>query len=531
MAATVEEDGEERSELKQPEPNQSPADEPELVFKTEEAEDTAPNARADLSDDADELSDDVKHGSTSPSSKSVVKKAPKALHPSAVAVFKDWFFSNTQCPYPDQKTKKLLCDQTGASLRQCDTWFINARRRHATTDKIVRGFQEWAARHLQGLSTETVLSDSAPAMPVRKKRHIEGGFPPDHPLASTQAWMEQWMAEMAAARLEPPHMQVYPYTEMSHARQHRSFEPSGHTAAQRNPFAPERDAAPHLARASRRDASAVAAAEAEGKLWTDGLPSYTELHKWLSRSTSPQPQPLRRLMPGSEGDSTYSSESDYGLSSHAGHNSVYSGQGSGWQTPQHAYAPAQQGDRSPPSLSLLLGPAGGQNASILKRPLSPPIFPSRRFPSDPSGNSTTGRFPSDPGPTRPSSLAATGRRPASMDSRTAGPGAAGDELRASARNAIVAKQRWLDSLSDSADDTCLGTATGARESGWRDAQPRGAGDDEVGLMAPPPQHIMHGLVPQFAPPPSAPSTDRSESGSQWKYLVKHMLHNATRIPT
>jgi hypothetical protein len=69
-----------------------------------------------------------------------------------------------------------------------------------------------------------------------------------------------------------------------------------------------------------------------------------------------------------------------------------------------------------------------------------------------------------------------------------------------------AQQRWLDSLSDSADDTCLGTAIGARscaaggrgttlrtharartharrdihgrppcrESGWRDAQPRGA---------------------------------------------------------
>jgi hypothetical protein len=29
----------------------------------------------------------------------------------------------------------------GASMRQCDTWFTNARRRHATTDKMVRGFQ------------------------------------------------------------------------------------------------------------------------------------------------------------------------------------------------------------------------------------------------------------------------------------------------------------------------------------------------------------------------------------------------------
>jgi len=46
----------------------------------------------------------------------------------AVADLKTWLLENIENPYPSQKVKEALSEQTGLTKRQIQNWFTNARK-------------------------------------------------------------------------------------------------------------------------------------------------------------------------------------------------------------------------------------------------------------------------------------------------------------------------------------------------------------------------------------------------------------------
>jgi hypothetical protein len=55
------------------------------------------------------------------------------LPKSSTRILKDWFISHSSHPYPTEKEKGMLQDQTGLTVRQISHWFVNARRRGNVT--------------------------------------------------------------------------------------------------------------------------------------------------------------------------------------------------------------------------------------------------------------------------------------------------------------------------------------------------------------------------------------------------------------
>jgi hypothetical protein len=49
--------------------------------------------------------------------------------PTSQKLLKDWLFSHSTCPYPNEEEKEELCVKTHLTLQQLNNWFINARRR------------------------------------------------------------------------------------------------------------------------------------------------------------------------------------------------------------------------------------------------------------------------------------------------------------------------------------------------------------------------------------------------------------------
>lgn len=56
-------------------------------------------------------------------------KKTKRFPAEAVAVLAEWFQRHIENPYPTPEEKVILCERTQLSIKQLDTWFINARRR------------------------------------------------------------------------------------------------------------------------------------------------------------------------------------------------------------------------------------------------------------------------------------------------------------------------------------------------------------------------------------------------------------------
>ncbi|KAJ5068244.1 homeobox protein transcription factor [Anaeramoeba ignava] len=58
-----------------------------------------------------------------------LKKRRKNLPFQAKKILKEFFLENIENPYPSKNEKENLSEKTGLSIRQINTWFINARRR------------------------------------------------------------------------------------------------------------------------------------------------------------------------------------------------------------------------------------------------------------------------------------------------------------------------------------------------------------------------------------------------------------------
>jgi hypothetical protein len=72
-----------------------------------------------------------------PSSSSIVSESQEnqarfkrsRLPANAVAIFRNWFFSHLESPYPSEEEKEDLANRAGLRITQVNNWFTNARRR------------------------------------------------------------------------------------------------------------------------------------------------------------------------------------------------------------------------------------------------------------------------------------------------------------------------------------------------------------------------------------------------------------------
>ena len=58
-------------------------------------------------------------------------RAPRPNHSKEAKLYlREWLENHKSHPYPTEKEKLMLCEETGLNLTQMNNWFINARRRY-----------------------------------------------------------------------------------------------------------------------------------------------------------------------------------------------------------------------------------------------------------------------------------------------------------------------------------------------------------------------------------------------------------------
>eukprot|EP00899_Mesostigma_viride_P019283 jgi/Mesvir1/27356/Mv07167-RA.1 len=123
------------------------------------------------------------------------KRKKAKLPKEGTGILKQWWFVNFTNPYPTEKEKARLGEQTGLSRTQINNWFINQRKRHwqrlftpalETATNAAASISNLAAHKRQQTTAATRAAPAATANPAASQGNLFAGRGPAASIADTQ---------------------------------------------------------------------------------------------------------------------------------------------------------------------------------------------------------------------------------------------------------------------------------------------------------------------------------------------------------